>query len=274
MLPLAPRLESTSATQPPGDTPPLSTRPATEGEESKIDLPAPTALDSFLEPLDTLLEIEELAERKMHFNAIVEGITSAVQEHFNLKRPPTNTTNSTRLKGLDTKDPQKVQSMYRWNRRKCVRAIVNSDSQRCNINKERVQEHFKATWECPDPVENEVPRHIPSPTTQDPPERPPVLESLTPKAVAASLRAAENSAPGPDLISYKHWREIDPSCKVLSRIFNICLKIADIPDVWKTSRTILIHKGDSPDLIENWRPISLPQVSNCSKCLGGFWQSG
>ncbi|GFY56888.1 retrovirus-related Pol polyprotein from type-2 retrotransposable element R2DM [Trichonephila inaurata madagascariensis] len=130
-----------------------------------------------------------------------------------------------------------------------------------NISKERVLEHFKATWECPRPVENEVPSHNPSPTIQDPPERPPVLESLTPKVVAASLRAAENSAPGPDLISYKHWREIDPSRKVLSRIFNICLKIADIPDVWKSSKTILIHKGDSPDIIENWRPISLSDTA-------------
>ncbi|GFY43618.1 retrovirus-related Pol polyprotein from type-2 retrotransposable element R2DM [Trichonephila inaurata madagascariensis] len=108
----------------------------------------------------------------------------------------------------------------------------DDDSQRCKISKDR-----------------------------NPPYRPPVLEFLTLKIVAASLRAAENSAPGLDLISYKHWREIDPSCKILTRIFNICLKIADTPDVWKTSRTILIHKGDSPEQIENWRPISLSDTA-------------
>ncbi|GFY43617.1 retrovirus-related Pol polyprotein from type-1 retrotransposable element R2 [Trichonephila inaurata madagascariensis] len=150
--------------------------------------------------------------------------------------------------------------MYMWKGRKCVRAIANDDSQRCKISKERVQEH-KATWESPCPVVNEVPSRIPSPTLQDLPHRPPVLEFLTPKIVAASLRAAENSAPGPNLISYKHWREIDPSCKILTRIFNICLKIADIPDVWKTSKAILIHKGDSPEQIENRRPISLSDTA-------------
>ncbi|GFS39876.1 hypothetical protein TNIN_34011 [Trichonephila inaurata madagascariensis] len=122
---------------------------------------------------------------------------------------------STCSKGLDIKNPQKVQSMYRWNIRKCLRAIANDDSQGCTISKERVQEHFKAIWEKPCPIVNEVSGRIPSPTLQDTPHRPPVLEFLSPKNVAASLRPAENSAPGPDLISYKHWREIDPSCKVL-----------------------------------------------------------
>ncbi|GFT18733.1 retrovirus-related Pol polyprotein from type-1 retrotransposable element R2 [Trichonephila clavipes] len=45
--------------------------------------------------------------------------------------------------------------------------------------------------------------------------------------------------------------------------------MSDIPDVWKTSNTILIHKGDNPDEIENWRPISLSDTAYklFMKCL-------
>ncbi|GFQ89952.1 hypothetical protein TNCT_333731 [Trichonephila clavata] len=44
-----------------------------------------------------------------------------------------------------------------------------------------------------------------------------------------AFASCENSSPGEDLISYRHWREIDPSCTILTRMFNICLQVADIP---------------------------------------------
>ncbi|GFY40355.1 hypothetical protein TNIN_91271 [Trichonephila inaurata madagascariensis] len=75
------------------------------------------------------------------------------------------------------------------------------------------------------------------------------MESFSQPFVAGCLRSAENSAPGQDLICYKHWRELDPSCSVLTRIFNICIKLSDVPAAWKASRTVLIHKkGDVNNL--------------------------
>ncbi|GFW16088.1 retrovirus-related Pol polyprotein from type-2 retrotransposable element R2DM [Trichonephila clavipes] len=59
------------------------------------------------------------------------------------------------------------------------------------------------------------------------------------------------------MITYRHWREVDPSCSVLPRVFNICLKLSDIPASWKSSRTLLIHKKGNVGQLENWRPISL-----------------
>ncbi|GFR13725.1 retrovirus-related Pol polyprotein from type-1 retrotransposable element R2 [Trichonephila clavata] len=103
----------------------------------------------------------------------------------------------------------------------------------------------------------------------EPPVRPPIIDSLSPAFVAACLQSAENSAPGPDLISYRHWREIDPSCKILCKIFNICIRLSDIPTSWKTSKTVLIHKkGDTGD-IKNWRLISLSDTiyKLFTKCL-------
>ncbi|GFV78907.1 hypothetical protein TNCV_4346661 [Trichonephila clavipes] len=44
----------------------------------RIDIKVPTILASFAEPLDTLLGVDEISDRKSHFEAIVEGITVAV----------------------------------------------------------------------------------------------------------------------------------------------------------------------------------------------------
>ncbi|GFQ78354.1 hypothetical protein TNCT_690981 [Trichonephila clavata] len=46
------------------------------------------------------------------------------------------------------------------------------------------------------------------------------------------------------MISYTHWRDIDPSCSVLARNFNICIKLSKIPSSWKSSKTVLIQGDD------------------------------
>ncbi|GFY03461.1 hypothetical protein TNCV_3210991 [Trichonephila clavipes] len=66
-----------------------------------------------MHPLDTLLDIEEISERKEHFNSIVEGITDAIQEYFLA---------STRSRTLAMNDAQQVQKTYRCNLRKCSTA--------------------------------------------------------------------------------------------------------------------------------------------------------
>ncbi|GFS54640.1 retrovirus-related Pol polyprotein from type-1 retrotransposable element R2, partial [Nephila pilipes] len=88
-------------------------------------------------------------------------------------------------------------------------------------------------------------------------ERPIVLDSFDPEFVLSCLQTCENSAPGLDQITYRQWREVDPRCLVLSKIFNICLKFKDVPKAWKMSNCVLIHKKDDLSLIENWKPISL-----------------
>ncbi|GFQ99357.1 retrovirus-related Pol polyprotein from type-1 retrotransposable element R2 [Trichonephila clavata] len=99
--------------------------------------------------------------------------------------------------------------------------------------------------------------------------RPPVVETPSQDFVTECLKSCENSAPGPDLISYKHWREIDPNCRILTKIFNICLKLSDIPGRWKCSNTILIQKSDEPSSLSDWQPISLSDTAYklFSKCL-------
>ncbi|GFQ99098.1 hypothetical protein TNCT_724501 [Trichonephila clavata] len=56
----------------------------------RIDLHRPCTLASFVEPLDTLLEIVEIDNRMSHFNDNVQSVTTTLQEHFHLKCPVRN----------------------------------------------------------------------------------------------------------------------------------------------------------------------------------------
>ena len=71
------------------------------------------------------------------------------------------------------------------------------------------------------------------------------------------LRSCENSSTGPDGITYKGWKSIDPDEVVLTDIFNLCLIFKKVPDNWKITTTILIFKKGEKSDPGNWRPISL-----------------
>ncbi|GFY55587.1 retrovirus-related Pol polyprotein from type-1 retrotransposable element R2 [Trichonephila inaurata madagascariensis] len=129
--------------------------------------------------------------------------------------------------------PQQVQQTYKWNRRKCVRAITQEPSQRCPVNMEETFRYFQSVWETSNsPVER---------IHSEPPTRPLIMESFSQPFVAGCLKSAENSAPGQDLICYKHWRELDPSCSILTRIFSICIKLSDIPKGFSPYDGVLEH---------------------------------
>ncbi|GIY44226.1 retrovirus-related Pol polyprotein from type-1 retrotransposable element R2 [Caerostris darwini] len=83
----------------------------------------------------------------------------------------------------------------------------------------------------------------------------------TPTEVWNVLKKAENTAPGPDLLTYPHLRSVDPAVKVLSKIFNACLPFRRVPRLWKLSTTILITKGGDLDMVSNWRPIALSNTA-------------
>ncbi|GFU59183.1 retrovirus-related Pol polyprotein from type-1 retrotransposable element R2 [Trichonephila clavipes] len=167
-LPLAPILQD-PALQPQGSS---SGNVQGGPEARKIDTKRPKVLDSFRDPLDMLLSTDELPEKRQLFCTLVEDITEAVRTHFNLAQPPNESQPSTRPKGLDTSNPQRVQSVYRWNRRKCVRAIANPDSTRCGIPKERIQAFFQEIWEVPRDLAIEPPEAPPSASSPSPSQRP------------------------------------------------------------------------------------------------------
>ncbi|GFS76634.1 retrovirus-related Pol polyprotein from type-1 retrotransposable element R2 [Nephila pilipes] len=234
-----------------------------EDEDSgpKIDLPQPSVLSSFLDPLDALIEVDDLSDALTSFENLMGGIVEAVQEHFHLPPQRSSTYKGDNKKQFDPMNAQEVQKLYKWNRRRCVRNIACPNTNRCSIPKRILHNYFTMTWGAPN-------EEFMLEAT-DTKERPNVLDSLDPEFVLSCLQTCENSAPGLDQITYKQWREVDPRCLVLSKIFNICLKFKDVPKTWKMSNYVLIHKKDDLNLIENWRPISLSNTiyKLFTKCL-------
>ena len=60
-----------------------------------------------------------------------------------------------------------------------------------------------------------------------------------------------------DRVEYAHLKKVDPSGKILTLIFNTCLRALDVPLIWKQVVTILIYKKGDPADISNFRPIAL-----------------
>ncbi|GFU32550.1 retrovirus-related Pol polyprotein from type-2 retrotransposable element R2DM, partial [Nephila pilipes] len=222
-------------------------------------------LASFVEPLGVLFE-DGIDNKMALLENLLHEITSIIQGKFNLSsenlnnRPKRN--NPNRLpRSSESQDAQAIQKAYNWNRRKCIRNLINPSNSRCSLKPDTLFSFFSNIW-------NNSDAHS-IPDFGSPPDLPPVVEHLTEELVKDCLQAAENTAPGPDGIAYKHWREVDPTGKILCMIFNLCLQLRRIPDSWKFSNTILIHKkGDTSDP-SNWRPISLSNTiyKIFTKCL-------
>ena len=74
----------------------------------------------------------------------------------------------------------------------------------------------------------------------------------------------ENKAHGPNSIPTKFLKLLSPTCsKVLSSIFNSCLRAGIYPSCLKTANVIPVFKKESPLDPSNYRPISL--LSNINK---------
>ncbi|GFS46017.1 hypothetical protein NPIL_380131, partial [Nephila pilipes] len=89
--------------------------PAEEEEhlplQEKLDLEHPSLLVSFLEPLDALLDVDEIDNVLPTFENIVSDIVSVIQEHFHLFRPSASiqSKNKPSSKAFDPQDAQRVQ---------------------------------------------------------------------------------------------------------------------------------------------------------------------
>ncbi|GIY89582.1 retrovirus-related Pol polyprotein from type-1 retrotransposable element R2 [Caerostris extrusa] len=151
--------------------------------------------------------------------------------------------------GPDIQDPETCQKLYRRNRRRAVREIIGTIVNGVKSPKTLTQ-HF-ANVLARGKTHNSIYQQ-----TDD--SRVEVIEhEFSSSEVARSLRSSENTAPGPDRLIYHHWRSLDPSAQVLTRIFNVCLHHQMVPPEWKESTTILLPKEGDPDIPNNWWPIAL-----------------
>lgn len=88
-----------------------------------------------------------------------------------------------------------------------------------------------------------------------------ITSPILPKELTNYLLTRPNSSPGHENISYCQWRSVPP--KILCHLFNSIIATSEVPETWKSYRTILIPKPekDDYDSINSWRPISLLPAS-------------
>ncbi|KAG8175818.1 hypothetical protein JTE90_013369 [Oedothorax gibbosus] len=132
---------------------------------------------------------------------------------------------------IDASNCRVILRLYRKNRRRAIRLIVEGESARCHIPAEEVQAHFQEVFEKRvfdrSVLMNTFPTNHPEVDTNP----------FSPAEIRSRLHRFENSAPGPDRLSYENLKSADPDCKIMARIFNICLRFKRIPAAWKSSKS-------------------------------------
>lgn len=232
-----------------------------EAPETTSDDPEPgEALREYLPALLTILQEENTFDGWSDFeekwSEVISAAKKAVKIPDDIQPRPRNP--------INVDNPRVIQRLYRRNRRQAIRLILDGPGQHCNISSAEVETHYAQRW---------TPREADTSIFMDMSEgRPPVkTDFFSPADVAGKLHKAESTAPGKDRLTYKHWKSLDPEGMLLAAAFNICLKYKRIPTEWKRSRTVLIPKKDDPQLIENWRPITLSDTAYklYMSCLAG-----
>ncbi|XP_064464934.1 uncharacterized protein LOC135376255 [Ornithodoros turicata] len=222
-------------------------------------------LSSFVPELNAILDATVSDASWARFEGILEEATKAASSAVRLP-PPRN--EGSRIRQLNPEDPRQIQKLYKRNRRQAVRLICDGPSTRCQIPCEQVENHFSALWQ-PEDCDTSFLQHRPCATTEMD------LSYFTPQEVRRKAAKTENTAPGDDRLTYRHWLDVDPDGIFMAVTFNICLKYKRVPASWRTSKTVLIFKKGNPDEISNWRPISIARTLNklYAGCLASRLQS-
>jgi Reverse transcriptase (RNA-dependent DNA polymerase) len=221
------------------------------GDESHLPLPDEQPEDG-LHPLrrffDSFHRILSAPKSARNWQEFV-GLTDAmVEESVALIKLPDR--GGAPRRALDPEDARAIQMLYRRNRRRAVRLITGEVGRKCEIGKEELETHFRERG-----MAKPCDTSVYEPTAQD---RVPVqMGRFTVAEVAERLTKCENTAPGEDRLTYRHWKRVDPDSSVLASAFNVCLKYRKVPPVWKESLTVLVHKKGETNDINNWRPINI-----------------
>ena len=83
-------------------------------------------------------------------------------------------------------------------------------------------------------------------------------EIVTSEVMLALKEMKKGKSPGPDELDIDTIKEAgEPLAKELTKLFNCCLECQEVPDRWKESDLIIIHKKGDKKELKNYRPISL-----------------
>ena len=150
-----------------------------------------------------------------------------------------------------------LQRLYNSSPKECIDSIRhNPPPLRCEVPKEEVERYFREKLQPPEGINVEARPPFNLWLTVSPSD---VMETpITQMEVKGILQSMDvGSAPGPDRIRYRTLKQIDQGMETVTSILNTCRVNGKVPPEWKQSSTILIHKGDDPLALDNWRPIAL-----------------
>ena len=173
--------------------------------------------------------------------------------------PPRRPANGRPFRRFNPVEARRIQGLYRHSKKRAARKLLNDVSVSytgTQIDAETYFEGVLSEKQCNTNLLSKALRaHVPNGVDEETTKN--LKDTISESEVAAKLRSVANTAPGADQVEYAHLEKIDPSGKILTPVFNTCLRRKNVPPIWKEAVTILIYKkGDSED-ISNFRPIAL-----------------
>lgn len=158
-------------------------------------------------------------------------------------------------------EASRVQKRFHQYPRRAMREILGETNEPFSGTVAAAEQYLRDTYEraAPTAEETAIARRfydecdwsVPSAETQVWLERAPTRDEIE-----AKLRRASNTAPGMDHLEYRHLRALDRHGVLLEAVLGAVHRLG-VPDAWKESRTILIHKKGETNDLSNFRPISL-----------------
>lgn len=67
-----------------------------------------------------------------------------------------------------------------------------------------------------------------------------------------------NLSPGSEAIAYRDPNAEGRGCHVLTMLYNACKSLESVPQNYKKSLTMLVHKKGDRDDTTNWKPLMIP----------------
>jgi len=173
------------------------------------------------------------------------------------ERPGPQRDRGERPNGNRIEEATKLQKLYREKRPRAMQQVLAGPSPHCQIDQEAVHAHFAGVYSF---CEGNGVAPFEWPNWDGESEAvigDALMQPFTPEEVNSRLKCTHNSAPGPDGVTYADVKRVDPGSRVITAVFNACLRAKSVPESWKSSNTVLVHKKGHKNDISNWRPLAL-----------------
>lgn len=158
---------------------------------------------------------------------------------------------------ISVRDATRIQKLFRKNRKRAVREVLQENSAKCEIPVDRVKDYFTQLYSPRADNGGGLPDDF---SFAEPPldESNNILTSdFNQREVLRRLKKMSKSAPGPDGVTYDNLKKADSKAELISSLFSAVYRLHTIPSCWKESTTVLIYKKGDKDDLSNWRPIAL-----------------